>query len=286
MIKSMFTMGCIGLGLLFFLVPIFQADNEPTLLLDMNKDMNLIESEINKAVPVASISKIMTEYLVLEELEAGTITWEDSVRVSESAANKEGTRIEVSEGDVVSVRDLYMAMLLPSANNATTALAEHLAGSEVVFASRMNEKAKALGLTNTSFVNSTGLSEIDTRSNQMSARDVALLAKALITDFPNVLQDTSRSSYKLDYSNERIYSTNHMLTKSSLAFDGLDGLKTGYTNEAGYCFVGTAERGGQRYITVVLGTSEYDSRFIKTQKLLSFAFDQGYVPTLEASIGN
>ncbi|MCM2677905.1 D-alanyl-D-alanine carboxypeptidase family protein [Alkalicoccobacillus plakortidis] len=284
MIKRLMTIGCFGLGLLLFLTPNLQADNGPTLLFDLNKDKNLIESEINKAVPVASISKMMTEYLVLEELEAGTIAWEDTVHISEAASSKEGARIDISEGDVVSVRDLYMAMLLPSANNATTALAEYIAGSEIAFTDRMNKKAQALGLTNTSFVNPTGLTEIDKGSNQMSAQDVALLAKALINDFPKVLQDTSRSSYTLAYSNERVHTTNNMLTKPTLAFDGLDGLKTGYTDEAGYCFVGTAERDGKRYISVVLGTSHYDSRFMKTQKLFSHAFNQRYVPSLEASI--
>lgn len=273
MLKRILSMGIIGIILTLLLNPIYLANDEQILLLDVNQNNILVGTNIDSTVPVASISKMMTEYLFFEQIEGGNIDWDDMVEVSRDASGKEGAKINLTEGDIVPVRDLYMAMLLPSANNATVALAEYLEGSETAFTEKMNQKAKELGLLNSNFVNATGLTEINNKSNQMSLRDIAKLAQRLISDFPQVLQDTSTPSYILNFSEELIHTTNHMLTKPGLGFDGLDGLKTGYTNEAGYCFVGTAVRNDQRYITVVLGSENYDSRFIETQKLLSTAFN-------------
>ncbi|KQL56799.1 MULTISPECIES: D-alanyl-D-alanine carboxypeptidase family protein [Bacillaceae] len=274
----------IPISLVLLTYSFFFSTAEKTLLLDVNEDKLVIDSGIDEAVPVASISKMMTEYLILESIEQGIIDWSDPVQISGEAASKEGANISLSEGDVVPIHDLYMAMLLPSANNATVALAEHLADSEKEFVKKMNEKAEEMGLTKSTFVNATGLTELNSQSNQMSARDIAVLAQLIITRFPEVLQDTAKSSHTLLFSGERVHTTNHMLTKSDLAFDGLDGFKTGYTNEAGYCFVGTASRNGQRFITVVLGTENDQARFVETKKLLSFAFGEPYRPPLEASL--
>ncbi|WDF02233.1 D-alanyl-D-alanine carboxypeptidase family protein [Shouchella hunanensis] len=284
MMKKWVAVGMIPISLFLLTYSLLFSTVEKTLLLDVNQNKLLIDSGIDEAVPVASISKMMTEYLILEEIEKGTVDWNDLVQISGEAAAKEGANISLSKGDNVPVHDLYMAMLLPSANNATVALAEHLADSEKEFVKKMNEKAKEIGLTNSTFVNATGLTESNTKSNQMSARDIAVLAQVLITQFPEVLQDTAKSSHTLTFSGERVHTTNHMLTTPDLAFDGLDGFKTGYTNEAGYCFVGTASRDGQRFITVVLGTENYNARFVETQKLLSLAFDEPYTPPLEASL--
>ncbi|TSB47836.1 D-alanyl-D-alanine carboxypeptidase family protein [Alkalicoccobacillus porphyridii] len=282
--KSLMAVTSFGFGLFLFINATTTMYHGPALVLDVNQDKIFMEQDMDVPVPVASISKLMTEYILFEYIESGELNWADSVKVSKEAAEKEGVRVNISEGDRISVHDLYMSMLLPSANNATAAVAEHIAGSETIFTERMNEKAQELGLLHSRFVNSTGLTEARGESNVMSARDVATLAHALITEYPQVLKDTSKPSYVLEHFNERIQTTNHMLTKPGLAFEGLDGLKTGFTDAAGYCFVGTAEREGQRYITVVLGTPHFDSRFVETQKLMSMAFNEMYIPSLDASI--
>ncbi len=225
----------------------------------------------------------MVEYILLEHIELGAVNWNDDVQISSHAVRQEGVKIELIEGDFVSLKDLYMAMRLPSANNATVAIAEHISGSEESFTILMNEKAQELGLSSTQFVNATGLTGHE-KSNTMSARDISTLASKLITKYPSVLESSSIPFYTLEYLDQEIETTNHMLTKNSLMFDGLDGLKTGYTNESGFSFIGTAQQNGQRYVTVVLGTPHYDSRFIETKKLLSDAFEEKYVPSIESII--
>ncbi|GAF63452.1 D-alanyl-D-alanine carboxypeptidase [Bacillus sp. TS-2] len=253
------------------------------LLLDMNTNTIVLDHHIDERVPVASLSKLMVEYILLEHVELGAVNWNDDVQISSHAILQEGVKIELIEGDFVSLKDLYMAMRLPSANNATVAIAEHISGSEESFTILMNEKAQELGLSSTQFVNATGLTDHE-QSNTMSARDISTLASKLITKYPSVLESSSIPFYTLEYLDQEIETTNHMLTKNGLMFDGLDGLKTGYTDESGFSFVGTAQQNGQRYVTVVLGTPHYDSRFIETKKLLSDAFEEKYVPSIESII--
>lgn len=256
---------------------------QAALLIDAYTGEVLYEKNADVSLAAASMSKMMTEYLVLEQLHQGLLNWEDEVQVSLKAEKTAGVRIQMRAGDRVTVQDLYAAMLIPSANNAAVALAEHIAGSEAHFTDRMNEKGRELGLLHSNFINATGLTEGD-RATQMTAKDLAKLAQALLRDFPGVLEMTSQPTYTLEFSGEQIESTNHMLLKPDLAMEGLDGLKTGYTKKAGYCFTGTASREGRRLISVVMGTSKSDARFIETQKLFTLGFDSDYIPSLGAII--
>jgi len=254
---------------------------QAALLIDAKSGEVIFEKNADTPLPAASMSKMMTEYLVLEQLHEGKISWNDEVPITEHAASVEGARIDLRAGDRVTVRDLYTAMLIPSANNAAVALAEYIAGDEGRFAAVMNQKGLELGLKDSYFINASGLTEGD-QATQMTAKDLGKLAKALLKDFPEVLKTTSLPTYTMKFSSERVHSTNHMLQNPDLATEGLDGLKTGFTNKAGYCFTGTAARDGRRLISVVMGAQDSDTRFIETQKLFAMGFDSVYFPSLRS----
>lgn len=256
----------------------------------MNADTGEILYQKNEDVPLAaaSMSKMMTQYLVLEQIEAGLLDWKEQVVISSRSVDSGGVKIDVELGDTLSVRDLFIATTVASANNAAVALAEHIAGSEEGFTKLMNEKAIEMDLSNaTHFVNATGLEneQLDDAETQMSALDVATLSYHLLNDFPEVLEMTSLSRYQLNYDDMVLYSTNEMLeTYSPFYFEGVDGLKTGFTDEAGYCFAGTAQHGDTRLISVVMGTEDDEQRFIETKTLLSFGFNKFQLPSLRAII--
>ncbi|WP_053589198.1 D-alanyl-D-alanine carboxypeptidase family protein [Bacillus sp. FJAT-22090] len=248
------------------------------ILLNASTEEILMEQDADIPFPVASMSKMMTEYLVLEQIENGNIEWDDPVVMSHSANNMDprAVKIYVKDNDVLTVRDLYSAMVIYSANNATIALAEHIAGSEKKFAKLMNDKATKMGLSSkTNFVNSTGLFNTDGSENVMTAKDVALLANQLLRDFPDVIETTKLLEYKLAYDGTTLKNSNAMLDPENqdLYFNPVDGLKTGFTETAGYCFTGTAQKGDKRLISVVMGTKSDDARFLETRKLLSFGFE-------------
>ncbi|NGQ96539.1 D-alanyl-D-alanine carboxypeptidase [Brevibacillus sp. SYP-B805] len=261
---------------------------EPTtgkVLYSMNPDVPL---------PPASMSKMMTEYLVLEALKQNKIKWDEKVPVSEYAFYvariPDSAGVYLNAGEEHSVKDLYKAMAIASANDATVLLAEKVGGSEANFVKMMNEKAAQLGMKNSSFVTSTGLpaNELgpysysnEPKENQMSARDAAILARALIRDFPEALEyskiprmvfreGTPNAIPKANY--------NWMLPGLPNTYPGVDGLKTGYTAAAGYCFTGTATRDGMRLISVVMGVkgqggvSGETKRFAETKKLFDYGF--------------
>jgi len=270
---------CTVLFLKHIVEPTIEA--QAALLINAKTGEVLYEKNADMSLPAASMSKMMTEYLVLEQLHQGKISWNDEVPISSDAAITDGVKIDLRVGDRVTVRDLYAAMLISSANNAAVALAEHIAGSEVNFAARMNEKGLELGLENSYFINATGLTEGD-QASQMTAKDLGKLAQALLRDYPEVLKTSSLPAYTLKFSREKVQSTNHMLLKPELTVEGMDGLKTGYTNKAGYCFTGTASRDGRRLISVVMGTNDSDTRFVETQKLMALGFDSVYIPTIRS----
>lgn len=256
----------------------------------MNADTGEILYQKNKDAPfaAASMSKMMTQYLVLEQIEAGLLDWEEQVVINNRSVDSDGVKIDVELGDTLTVRDLFIATAVASANNAAVALAEHVAGSEEDFSKLMNEKAIEMDLSDvTHFVNATGLEneQLDDAESQMSALDVATLSYHLLKDFPKVLEVTSLSQYQLDYDDIVLYSTNEMLeTYSPYYFEGVDGLKTGFTDEAGYCFAGTAQQGNTRLISVVMGTEDDEQRFIETKNLLSVGFNKFQLPSLRAIV--
>ncbi len=284
---------------------------EAAILLDAETGKILYEKNADKVLGVASMSKMMTEYLVLEAIADGKISWDQEVLIDEYVHNlSKGaglSNIGLTQGEKYTVKELYEAMAIFSGNAATVALAQLVSGSEKNFVTLMNKKAEELGMKDYKFVNSSGLNNSDllgkypagseTEENVMTARDMATLAFRLLNDFPEVLETSSQS--KLTFRDGEEYPNfNWMLPGLIYEYQGVDGLKTGSTDFAGYCFTATAERNGQRYISVVMKSISKDARFTDTRKILDYAFSNfsseeilkaGYVPkkygTIDVSKG-
>jgi D-alanyl-D-alanine carboxypeptidase (penicillin-binding protein 5/6) len=215
-------------------------------------------------LPIASVTKIMTSLLVFEALEAGKISYEEMVTVSDHAASMGGSQVYLEPGEQMSVKDLMKAMMISSANDATMALAEHVAGSVETFVSMMNNRAAALGMENTAFKNPHGLDE---EGHYSCAKDVACMTRELLThkdvsQFTTVWMDTIRDgAFGLSNTNKLIR-----------YYSGATGMKTGFTNAAGFCLSGTAMRDGLHLIAVVLGGETSNERFGTVKKMLDYGF--------------
>ena len=231
----------------------------------MDGDTNKIIAQRNSDEPLhpASLTKIMTGYVAAGELESGRIALTDQVPISVDAWRTPGSRMFIQEGTQVSVADLLRGIIVQSGNDASVALAEHIAGSEQAFADMMNRQADALGMTATQFMNSTGLPADD---HYTSAADLALLTKEYIHRFPENYAIYSERSFK--YNDIEQPNRNRLLWRDRT----VDGVKTGHTNAAGYCLVASAKRDGMRLISVVMGTADGNTRVRETQKLLTYGF--------------
>ncbi|MUT67239.1 D-alanyl-D-alanine carboxypeptidase family protein [Paenibacillus sp. NEAU-GSW1] len=272
--------------------PLIEAD--AAILLDAETGHILYEKNADQALPPASMSKMMTELLVLDQVNEGRLKWSDTVMTSPYAAEAPGAQIGFGPGESWTVRELFEATTIHSANDAAVALAEHIAGSEREFAKLMNKRAKEIGLSEEArFGNSTGLNKSDLAAfagaaadadTIMTADDTAKLARYLIRKYPEVLDVSARGSVKLTTLDTKLQSTNMMLPSKPFAFPGNDGLKTGYTERAGYCFTGTAKQGNKRLIAVVMGTSTADARFVETEKLFHYGFQNNGLDKWKAEI--
>ncbi|MED2980675.1 D-alanyl-D-alanine carboxypeptidase [Bacillus thuringiensis] len=252
-----------------------EINAKAAMIIDASDGDIIYQYNENEAFAPASMSKMMTAYLLLESIHKGKVRWEDPVKMSAKAAQTEGARIPVQVNDTLTVKDLYHALMIESANNSAVALAEHMAKSEKDFVQLMDAKAKQLKMSeHAKFANASGLQEPDGSETKMTAGDVAQLAYHLIKDYPEILEVTHLRQSQLAFNNINVISTNDMLNKNnkSLYIEGMDGLKTGFTDSAGYCFTGTAKQGDNRIITVVMGTSSKTKRFTETNKLMSYAF--------------
>ncbi|MEC1967651.1 D-alanyl-D-alanine carboxypeptidase [Bacillus cereus] len=252
-----------------------EINAKAAMIIDASDGDIIYQYNENEAFAPASMSKMMTAYLLLESIHNGKVRWEDPVKMSAKAAQTEGARIPVQVNDTLTVKDLYHALMIESANNSAVALAEHMAKSEKDFVQLMDAKAKQLKMSeHAKFANASGLQEPDGSETKMTAGDVAQLAYHLIKDYPEILEVTHLRQSQLAFHNINVISTNDMLNKNnkSLYIEGMDGLKTGFTDSAGYCFTGTAKQGDNRIITVVMGTSSKTKRFTETNKLMSYAF--------------
>lgn len=231
------------------------------ILLDYNSGRVLAQSNPDMRVEPASLTKIMSSYVVESELAQGRIKATDMVRISEKAWRMEGSRMFVEVGDMVAVQDLLKGVIIQSGNDSTVSLAEHIAGSEETFASMMNTHAQRLGMKNTHFVNATGLPD---PAHYTTARDLAVLSRALIRDFP--------VSYKLYSQKEFVFNNIRQPNRNLLLYRDptVDGIKTGHTSSAGYCLVSSAVRDGMRLISVVLGTKSDNARAEESRKLLTY----------------
>jgi D-alanyl-D-alanine carboxypeptidase (penicillin-binding protein 5/6) len=260
---------------------------DSAILMDATSGLILYEKNANESLPPASMTKMMTAYLVLDAIESGKLSWDDPVRASDYAfylgSMKGASVVFLANGAEYTVRQMFEAMEINSANDATLALAEKVGTTEQLFVDMMNQKAKELGMNDTLFVNSTGLSTKDlgkfgenaqAEENLLSAHDLAILARALVTDHSEILQFSSVP--KKEFPNGVLMRNyNEMVPgrNSKHTYEGLDGLKTGHTQAAQYCFTGTAQRGELRLISVVMGAETNTARFTETRKLLDYGFN-------------
>ena len=238
------------------------------ILVDANTGHVLVESEADIQLPPASLAKMMTTYIVSNEIAAGRMSKDEMVLISDNAWEKGGAKTDGSTMFLnprtrVSVSDLMRGVIIQSGNDASIALAEHISGDEIAFADVMNHQASLLGMNGTEYYNATGLPYEGMVS---TARDLSLLARAIIQDHPEHYSIYSEKYFK--YNNINQPNRNRLLWRDS----SVDGLKTGHTNAAGYCLVASAKRRDMRLISVVMGTDSDKARARETQKLLSYGF--------------
>ena len=238
------------------------------LLIDANSGEVLVEHNADMQLPPASLTKMMTAYVLAEEIKAGRVSEDDMVRISENAWSQNpvfngSSLMWIEPGKDVSIADLQRGIIISSGNDSSVAVAEHIAGSEAVFAEMMNTYAERLGMENTYYVNSHGLPD---PAHLTTARDLALLARAMINDHPE--QYAIYKELEFTYNNIRQYNRNTLLLQDP----SVDGLKTGHTKEAGYCLVASAQRRGMRLISVVMGTNSTKARKNDTAALLNYGF--------------
>ena len=232
-------------------------------LIDFSSGRIIAEARADERVEPASLTKLMTAYAAFHALRQGQITLQDQAHVSEKAWRTDGSRMFIEVNTRVSVEDLLRGMIIQSGNDASVALAEHVAGSEEVFLGLMNRYAELLGMTGSSFMNTTGL---PAEGHYVTARDVAILARAIISEFPEYYRWYSEREFT--YNGIRQFNRNSLLWRD----DSIDGVKTGYTDAAGYCLVASAERSGMRLISVVTGMASPEAREDASQALLDYGF--------------
>lgn len=237
------------------------------LLVDFDSGKVLAENNSEKTLAPASLTKMMTSYIIAQEIKSGNLNLTDKVTISEKAWSKnfpDSSKMFIEVGKQITVENLNRGIIVQSGNDACVAMAEHIAGSEDAFADLMNSWALQLGMNNTHFVNSHGLHSTE---HYTTAHDMAILAKALITDVPDEYRIYSEKSFKFNGIVQ--YNRNGLLWDKSL---NVDGIKTGHTSAAGYSLVSSATKDGMRLISVVMGTKSETSRKVESKKLLNWGF--------------
>lgn len=233
------------------------------LLIDHVSGRTLAEKDSDMRVEPASLTKIMTAYVVATELERGSISLDEPVIISEAAQSMPGSRMFAEAGKLVSVQDLLRGLIVQSGNDASVALAEHIAASEQGFADMMNRTAERLGMDNTHYANASGLPDPD---HYTTARDLSIIARAMIEQFPE--------TYALYSEREFTFNGIRQTNRNSLLWrdDTVDGMKTGHTEAAGYCLVSSALHDDMRLISIVLGATSDKTRMAESQRLLNYGF--------------
>ncbi|HMR29779.1 MAG TPA: D-alanyl-D-alanine carboxypeptidase family protein [Geminicoccaceae bacterium] len=242
----------------------FETAAKAAIMLDNRTGQVLFAKDADVALPPASMSKLMTAYMVFEQLRQGRLKLDDMLPVSEHAWKMGGSQMFLEVGDRVSVGDLLRGIIIQSGNDACVVVAEALAGSEPAFAEMMNARAAELGLTASHFANSNGLDE---PGHLMSVRDLAVLARRIIQDFPEFYSIYSEREYT--YGGIKQQNRNPLL---QAGVPGVDGMKTGYTSQAGYGLVTSAQRGDQRLILVIAGLPSLKARSAEAARLLEYGF--------------
>lgn len=238
------------------------------LLMDADSGKIIFEKDKNKRVAVASMTKMVAQIIVMENIKAKKIKWDDVVTVSKNAADMGGSQIYIAEGEKITVEDLMKGISMASGNDATVAMAEYISGSENKFVELMNKKVKELGLKNTVFKNCTGLDE---DGHYSSAYDMAVIARELIVKHPDIFRF---SSVYEDYLRENTDNKFWLVNTNKLVrfYEGADGLKTGHTDNAGYCLAATAKKNNLRLIAIVLGEGNATTRNNETMELLDYGY--------------
>ncbi len=233
------------------------------LLQDFDSDQILMEKQADKRLEPASLTKLMTAYLIFEKLKSGSLQLTEPVRISEKAWRTTGSRMYLNVNETVPVEQLLKGMIIQSGNDASIALAEHIAGSEETFVSLMNKKAQQLGLKNTHYTNSTGWPH---SQQYTTAQDLARLAQTIIREHPEYYRWYSEREFT--YNNITQTNRNLLLWRDH----SVDGMKTGYTEAAGYCLVSSAKRGNMRLIAILMGAGNNKIRATESQKMLDYGF--------------
>jgi len=234
------------------------------VLMDAQSGRVIFSQEPDAKLPPASVTKLMTMLLIMESVDGGRAQWDDPIRTSRYAAGMGGSQIYLREGEEMTLAEMTKAIAMVSANDASTAVAEYLYGSVELFIKQMNQRAQELGLKNTNFQNEHGLPD---PNHYSSAYDLALVARELL-QYPKILEWTSTWISYLRNGEFFLRNTNDLIQ----SYRGADGLKTGHTEEAGYCLCATAEIEGLRFISVILGTETNQVRVDETTKLLNYGF--------------
>ena len=267
----------------FLLLPITVCAEESLIpnattgvLIDADSGKILYEKDKDNKVSVASMTKMVAQIIILEEVEKDKIKWTDIVTVSKNASEMGGSQLYLEPNEKMSVLDLMKGISVASANDATVAMAEYISGSEEKFVKRMNKKIKELGLKNTHFSNSTGL---DQDNHYSTSSDMALVARDLIINHPKILEFSSiYEDYLRQDREEKFWLVN--TNKLVKLYEGVDGLKTGHTDDAGYCMTVTAKKNGLRVIGVVTGEKSAKERNKEVVDLLDYAFANYKVKTI------
>lgn len=239
------------------------------LVINTKSEEPIFKKGENEVVPIASLTKLMTAYLVLEAVHKKTISWSEVLPLKRLDDPRAVSLYAQTGTKYYTVQDLFAAMLIMSANDAAEALAERIDGTN--FIKNMNAKAKAIGMSSeTKYGSASGLDEAG-ETSVSTANDLLTLSKRLIQDFPEVLDITSRTEYVIQ-KGSTIHTTNQVLAKGSV--DGMDGLKTGFTDQAGYCLIATAVQNGERVIVITLGSKTDGARAKAVEKLMDYGFSK------------
>ena len=239
------------------------------ILIERDTGAILFEKDAHEKLPPASMTKIMTMLLMMEAIDEGRLKWDDKIRTSERAASMGGSQVFLEPGEEMTAEDMLKAIAVASGNDASVAVAEHLAGTEEEFVRMMNEKAKEIGLTNTNFLNSNGL---PVANHYSTAYDLAMMSRELmkyeeITNFTGIYEDYLRENTDKKF---WLVNTNKLVR----FYPGVDGIKTGYTSEAKYCLSASAKKDGMRVIAVVMGSATSKERNRQVTEMLDYSFSQ------------
>ena len=267
---------------LFMFIPIVRAETEDlapnaksAIMIEASTGEILFQKNKDEKLAPASMTKMMSMLLIMEEIESGNLKWDEEVTASERASSMGGSQIFLKTGEKMTVTDLLKGVAIASGNDAVVALAERISGSEEAFVKRMNTRGKDLGLKNTNFVNATGLTA---DNHYSSAYDMSLIAKELVKhekvlEFTSTYEDYLRKDTKSPF---WLVNTNRLVRFK----EGVDGLKTGFTDEAGYCLTATMKKDGMRLITVVMKEENTNKRSADTTKMLDYGFNVYMVQTI------